>query len=259
MSNLSWLKRGDDAKKLTEQKEQQQQQAYEDASKLWRFFVKKGEERRITFVDGEIGENGMLDQPKYYEHGPLFWNGKYQFFLCKAQTNPGEGHVCPICEMGNKPALVALFTIIDHTVTKSKDGTKTYKDRKMLFVAKSKTYELLQTMAKKRGGLRGITFDAMRSKDPKSPGVGDAFDFVEKRDPAECEKLYTVTYKDKDGKEHTDARFSVADYDKEINVKSEDELRALGFGKGGQLPDAPHGGDDSASEATASGNYAEQM
>lgn len=235
---VSWLKKGEDSAALAERKKAEDAKAASEVGKMWRFWVNKGEEARITFIDGELNDQGVLMPPRFYEH-QLYLSGNWNnFFVCPEKTNPESGQKCPICEGGDKPYLVAMFTILDHRTSKSKDGTKAYKDQPRLFPAKPASFELLNKLAQKRGGLRGITFDAMRTTDDKSPAVGSTFDFVEKNKPEELEAKYTMSY-EKDGKTVTVSKFVAAEYDKEIVYRTEDELRQLGFGKavvGGSNP-----------------------
>ena len=121
---------------------------------------------------------------------------------------------------------MALFTIIDHRqIPSSKDKTKIWKDTKKLLVAKPQTYELLTKHAIKRGGLAGCTFDASRVGD-KSASVGSMFDFVEKKDVKELQKLYMVERIDpKTNQKVKVTNFTPADYEKEIQYRTGEQLR----------------------------------
>lgn len=205
------------------------EQRKSEQGRMFRFWMKEKEEARITFVDGNLATEGALagylDPPRYYEHN-LFLNGVWNnFFVCPERTSPDSGDKCPICESGDKPSLVALFTIIDHRVIQStKDKTKTYKDTKKLLVAKQQTFELLTKHAIKRGGLAGCTFDASRVGD-KSASVGSMFDFVEKKDVKELQKVYMVEKLDpKTNLKIKMTNFSPADYEKEIQYRTGEQL-----------------------------------
>lgn len=222
---MSWMKKGADAAAAFELDAQEQQMKYEQSKKTWRFWIKEGEEARITFVDGGLTKEGFLDVVSFKEHR-LLRNGSWNnFFVCTKET---EG-VCPICEDGDLPARVALFTVIDHRkVTgkkKAADGSSiTYQDVPKLFVAKTDTLKLLTSMGQKRGGLQGCTFDVMRIGN-RAPSVGSQFDFIEKQ---ALTLLKTKYFKVEDGKKVT--LFKPLDYEKEITYLSADELRQLGFG-----------------------------
>jgi hypothetical protein len=150
------------------------------------------------------------------------WNN---YFVCTGKIEP-----CPICATGDDASHVAVLTIIDHREVKSKDGKKTYKDQKRLFVAKHGTYLYLRTMAEKRGGLAGCTFDVFRSTD-KDPNVGDKFDFIEKNEPAQLAQLFTKQVKDEKGNvTGTVTDFVPANYEEEVVYRSSAELNAMGFG-----------------------------
>ena len=204
--------------------------------KLWRFRLKPKESAKITFIDGDLNANGNLTPPRYYEHS-LYLNGNWNnHFLCPEKTDPSLKDKCPICETGDKPALVALFTVIDHRETKSNDGKKVYKDQKRLMVVKSNTFEMLNKLAGKRKGLTGARFEVTRNTD-KEAAVGAMFDFEEKSDVEDLKKLYMVEKVDPATNTKTMVtNFEPADYEKEVGGKSGMELRKLGLGVPGQGP-----------------------
>jgi len=227
---FTFLKRGAEGAKLAQRAAAEAEQRRLQENKMFRFWMKEKEEARITFIDGELAKEGplqgLLDPPRYYEHN-LFLNGSWNnFFVCPEKTSPDSGDKCPICESGDRPSLVALFTILDHRAIQStKDKTKMYKDTKKLLVAKPQTYEILLKHAIKRGGLAGCTFDASRVGD-KSASVGSMFDFVEKNDVKELQKLYMIEKADPKTNVKTKVtNFTPADYEKEIVFKSGDDLR----------------------------------
>jgi len=225
---FTFLKKGAESAKLAQRAAAEAEQR--QGNKAFRFWMKEKEEARITFIDGDLQEDGPhaghLDQYRYYEHN-LFLNGQWNnFFVCPERTNPDSGEKCPICESGDKPAFVALFTVIDHRqFTSSKDKTKVYKDTKKLLVAKPQTYELLTKHAIKRGGLTGCTFDASRIGD-KSASVGSMFDFVEKKSVEDWKKLYQIERTDpKTNQKSKVSNFTPLEYEKEISYRTADELR----------------------------------
>ena len=193
---VDWMKTGSDSVAVA--KEQQAAATREDQrGKAWRFFMGKGESGvRITFVDGDLIETeaGLtLAPPRFYEHS-LMVNGKVQNYVCPQETVKGQGYKCPICAAGDRPSLVAVFTIIDHRTYqgKPKDGQpgKIYSNQRRLFVAKSLTMEQLVKIAVKRGGLARATFDVERLGD-NSAGVGSMFDFVEKNELDQLQAAFT--------------------------------------------------------------------
>jgi hypothetical protein len=153
--------------------------------------------------------------------------------VCPEKTSPEAGYKCPICEAGDRPALVALFTIIDHREYKGKgkDGKegKVYKDQKRLLVAKPQSMEILQKVAVKRGGLAGCTFDVSRMGD-NSAAIGSMFDFVEKNAIEDLQKVF-IEEVEKDGKKIVQTYFTPIDYGQEIVFRTPEELLKLGVGK----------------------------
>lgn len=227
---FTFLKTGAESAKMAAKAAAEAEQRRSEQGKMFRFWLKEKEEARITFVDGNLATEGPLagypDPPRYYEHN-LFLNGVWNnFFVCPEKTNPNANEKCPICESGDRPALVSLFTIIDHRqIPSSKDKTKIWKDTKKLLVAKPQTHELLTKHAIKRGGLAGCTFDASRVGD-KSASVGSMFDFVEKKPIEELKAIYLIEKVDpKTNAKMKVTNFTPADYEKEIVYKSGDDLR----------------------------------
>lgn len=225
---LSFLKRGKAAQEAFAKEEHKAEQAAANAkNKIFRFFVKDGEETVVTFLDGNLSD-GVLDIPFYYEHN-INMNGKWgNFYTCTQDEEP-----CPICEGGNTPSYVGVMTVIDHSEYKGSNG-QLYKDTIKLFVAKRETIKLLQKHAVKRGGLRGCMFDVSRTGD-RSASVGNVFDFSaklteqqlldkwkEKATPINYEKLLSESY---------------------LPAK---ELRKMGFGNSG----TPIGGESSLDDSS---------
>jgi hypothetical protein len=248
---VTWMKTGDESKKMAQQAEQEAEKRRAEIGKMFRFFMKPKEERKIIFVDGALDAQGFLNPPRFYEHN-LYLNGSWgNTFVCPEKTDPVNGGKCPICEGGDRPQLVALFTIIDVNPYTAKNG-KVYSNQRKLFVATPGTFEILNKSAIKRGGLVGATFDVSRTKD-KDPRVGNVFDFMEKTDPEILKKKLMRTYTDKENKSVTVCDFMPGEYDKEIIYRTADELRKMGFGQpnheGAKPPEA-------AGEAASEGEYA---
>jgi len=226
----SWMKTGKSAKDTMHKEDAAEQKRKEEQGKLWRFWMPEGNQTSITFLDGHLDDDGVLDMLMYYEH-QVFMNGRWtNWFVCTAEEEP-----CPICEGGNNRSLVGALTVIDHTEFTTNSGEHK-KDVRRLFVPKRQTIKQLQMIAAKRGGLAGATFDVMRTGD-KSPGCGSVFDFTEKRSFAELKKLYP------------EAKDGIANYGEEITYMPADKLRELGFGS------TPVGGE----EASDSASYDEDL
>jgi len=252
--SAGWMQKGTQASQ-----EMAKQAAAETAAraamqgKMWQFWLKDGEECQITFVDGALDDEGFFAPLRYYEHTVKTGN-KIDNYVCPEKSNPALGQTCPLCEEGNRAYLVAVFTVIDHREFEStKTPGKVFKDSPKLLKAKPQSADYLAKIAQKRGGLAGITFDVSRHGE-KSAAIGSHYDFVSKEENLEAlEKKYTRTYKDDKGKDVTETVFKPADYDTEISFLSEDDLRALGFGKG------VAGGMKATTTAAKSQNYDDQL
>jgi len=210
-SKPAWAKTGKAAQKAFEKEEAKKEQQQEQSKRLRRHWMPKNTETQLTFLDGNLDDDGVLDAMVFHEH-QVFMNGNWRnWFVCTQDQEP-----CPICEGGDNPSLVGVFTVIDHS--EFEYNGKTYKNIRKLFVAKTQTMKQLQKIAAKRDGLAGATFDVSRTGD-KSAGVGDMFDFTEKRSLAQLKKAYPDV-----------TEWGPANYEEEIIYKDADELRAIGFG-----------------------------
>ena len=254
---VSWLKKGAESAKVAQQEAVAAEQRKAEQGKMWRFYLKEGEEARITFVDGDLSPEGFLLPPRFYEHNLFLNNSWNNLYVCPHMTNPDSGEACPICEGGDRPALVALFTIIDHRVVKGKEN-KTYTNTPRIMAAKSQSFEMLNKLAIKRGGLEGCTFDVSRMGD-KSASIGSMFDFVEKTPVAELQKKYTRVVKGEDGKEKTVSIFVPANYEEEIIFRSAAELRDLGFGKPATAGGSPSGFSAGGQQAASGQSYGDHL
>ena len=148
-----------------------------------RFYLPYNGECQVTFLDGDLDNDGLLNVPRYYEHRVRV-GGDWETFVCTAEID--QSQPCPLCESGDKPSLVGVLTVIDHssyTATKGPNAGKTYKNQRRLFVAKEGTLNQLQKLAQKpeRNGLTLCAFDVSRGPENKHPpAVGDTYDFDSK-------------------------------------------------------------------------------
>jgi hypothetical protein len=189
------------------------------ATQLWPFWIPVGEERDVTFLDGDVvTEDGveLFDVPFYLQH-TVQTGTTWLSFQCPKRKH-GD---CPACNSGAKGTYVCVFTIINHTPIQSrKDPSVVYENQKQLFIATSGTREELFMRAKKFGGsLKGQLVNIGRSKKDKAPRVGDVFTFMGKRSLAELKKIC--------GKEYN---FSPANYDEDLFVYTPEQLLELGIG-----------------------------
>lgn len=218
-----WWIKGKATHDAVEQEAKEQQERYENSKRAFRFFLGMDEEALLTFVDGDLDENGLLDALSYKNHVVKLGANKFENYICTAHIEP-----CPICEDNSHPTLVSAFTVIDHREFQTKKG-ETVKWSKKLFLAKKNTFKLLQKIASKHGGLSGATLEVLRTGGENAPSVGSYFDFVKKDSLIELKKHFVR--KDKEtGKLYTE--FEPFDYEKELVYRTADELRALGFGSG---------------------------
>lgn len=177
---VGFLKTGSDANSALQHEEEKIA-----SSNTFDFYIKKGGPSAIiTFLDGDLDDNGMLKLVQFSQHS-IQVNGKWTSEICINYDQP-----CPMCQAGNKAALCHAFTVIDHTPYTMKDGTeKAFTVKK--FIAKRTTVKLLQKYATKHGGLAGCTFEISRVGD-NSPSVGDTLDFEAKNDLESICKKFEV-------------------------------------------------------------------
>jgi len=243
---VTWLNTGNASQEGLKKAEAEQKKRQEARSGMWRFWLKPGESARITFVDGFLTKAGLLDFVSYREHH-LFLNGEWgNHFVCLEGTPEGP---CPICATGDNASFVGAFTILDHRkIPSAKEAGKFYTDSPRLYVATMRTVKLLQTMAAKRGGLAGCTFEVMRTSD-KDVRVGNHFDFEEKHSIEELKAKYMRPVLDKDGKPTAQQKtiFVPANYEKEIPFKNRAEVLSIVGGQGTPVGAEP---DPAAQEST---------
>lgn len=234
-SGLTFLKRGQAAKEMIEQEEVKQEARKAEYGKLYRFWMKEGDAARITFLDGSINDQNMLDCVVTHEHRVVV-NGDAMNYVCTSEFD--ESQPCPLCEKGNKSSMVAALTILDHREHKIKSGPnkgKTVKNTKKLFVFKGTTLQKLTVIAQKRGGLTGCMFDVTRTGD-NSASVGSDFDFEKKfKTRAEIMEAFDIDEEDADD-------VMPADYEAEFSAKTPEELISLGIAKAPSGPGYSKGG-----------------
>jgi hypothetical protein len=218
--SLSFLKKGDAAQTAFDQAEAKQAAGAaaaaggNDGAFLYkhRFWMPAEAETMITFLDGDLNENGVLDEICYNEHQLQIAGDWKNFFPCVSDDEP-----CPLCNSGLNPSFVSVFTVIDHSEWTDKKG-QVHKDQKRLYAVKRESLKLLRKMAVKRDGLRGCSFDLSRTGD-RSPAVGSHYDFLKKwEDMDKFKESYNLD--DVDG----------LDYEDTIQYKTAKELTDLGLG-----------------------------
>lgn len=233
---VQWFKKGAAAAAEIKKYEQEIAQKAEDNARLQRFFLKDGEEERITFVDGNLLPDGFIETFTFREHHLKGADGKWgNFFVCVAEQEA----LCPICLDGHQDSvsLSGALTIVSHKVIPStKYPGKVYKWQRRLYVGKKDTLKKLQTLAEKYGGLAGCTFDVKRIG-ATAPRVGSDFFYVQKNTPEELMQTFVTDVHDlQTGQSKQICTYQVADYTSEIVYRTGQELREqFGFG-GGSKP-----------------------
>lgn len=217
-----FIKTGDAGAQAFKEQEAARAAAQEAFGRLWRWYIggkQLGQLFRITFLDGFIDPTTkLLQNPVWLEHTLKNVRGNFDHYMCT--DHKGEGaEPCPLCmnDKSDKPATVMGFTILDHrpvTFEKGDRAGTTVQYTKKLLVAKSNILPVLQAKAAKLGGLRGFSFDVMRTS-ATAASVGDQFELVEQYPEQEL----VDTFKD-------DAK--PANWEFELNYKTAEELVKLG-------------------------------
>lgn len=139
-----------------------------------RFWLKPHSSQQVIFLD---------DDPIQFKEHQVCIDGSWQHWA----TCPDDG-TCPLCDIGDKPRFVGVWTVIDRAEYKDKKG-QVHKDEVRLFVATPKVIAKLQRRSDKlkndkgkADGLVGLVFDVTRG-DEKSPSTGDDFELVGKAKP----------------------------------------------------------------------------
>ena len=141
-----------------------------DFSYTTRFWIPENGTTSITFLDGDLDGNGMLDELTYWEHQVKMGGDWRNWYPC----------------------------------IQGEEKCKTFKDQKKLFVCKKGVLKRLRQLATKRGGLAGVTFDVSRLGDT-SENVGDTFDFTKKwEDMSEFAGAYNLNAEDVYPHDYTD-------------------------------------------------------
>ena len=160
---MDWFLRGEDAfekaRLLAEERE--------TVGGPFRFFLKPGTSAMVTFVDS-MGI-GLL------EHN-LKVGGRWgNFYTCLRDFSE-----CPLCESGDRPYYVMVWTIIDHSKYVSERTGKEYKNTKKLLVAKQSVITKLRRRLSSKelnGDLTFATFSFTRDKREEC-ATGEDIEFV---------------------------------------------------------------------------------
>lgn len=245
--SAGFLKTGKSAHAAMEKAEaEKKQRDMQRKDEVRRFWMPEDSETVITFLDGDLDEDGIFVTPCYAEHN-MYMNGNWRnWFPCVAESEP-----CPLCELAedknskvSRASLVTLFTVIDHSEFES--NGKVYKDQVKLFVSKFETTKKLLKLAQKYGGLTGVTFDVSRGGS-QSSSVGEMFVYDQKNTLDDLKNTF----------ETEQNKVIALDYAKVIKYYTAHDLAQLGisgapsFGGGSQQPEQP--------QQQGSGNLADEL
>lgn len=206
------MQRTDEELEHAKQKAEERKQA---GNKPFRFRVPIGETRQVIVCD---------DKPDFflYEHSLKDSEGNWgKLFTGCTKTFDN----CPVCESSGKESYYAMIlTVVDLTPFSLRDGTTVEFSRKLLVVKPAQQKKFLRFF-NKEGTLRGALFEMTRDGD-KDSSIGNDIEFVEFVDEAEME-TYVRSWKDKDGKKHTEKCDEPYVYEELFEEPSTEKLRAL--------------------------------
>ena len=122
---IIFLKRGAAAKQAVQVEDAKAEARRAEYGRLRRFYIGYNEDGQITFLDGQLDEDGVLDCPRFMEH-KIRIGTDWKNFACTAEIDTSGP--CPICEAGDKASLVGVFTVIDHSTYTVKHGAERRQD-----------------------------------------------------------------------------------------------------------------------------------
>lgn len=191
----------------------------------FRFRVPVGETTQFVILD---------DAPDFYRFEHNLQNPQTK----KWDTFTGcvkEFDNCPVCEASQKDSYYALYlSVLDFTQFETRDGKKHEFSRKLLVIkpAQQKKFIRAYNKAEKEGRtLRGAVFESTRDGD-KDSSIGNDLEFIEYMEEDEL-ATYTRTWKDKDGKKHSENCSEPYNYEEMFEEPETDKLRSL---VGGEPP-----------------------
>jgi len=213
----------------------------------FRFWLKAGTSRKILFLtDGN--EAPVIEEHQYQamKKGKLSWDNHVTCLKLLGET-------CPMCGFARdvdkfNAYRVQLFTILDLTPWKDRDGKERLFTKKVLAV-KQRTQEMIArkyiARLDENQTLKGASFNVFRSNDSKSAAVGTEYEFL---------KMVDLTTLPDDAADSID--WEIFAPNKEHILEEVDRLRAAH----GMTPRAGSGGSsagasfmDVVSEPTSSG------
>lgn len=166
----SYRKRGADALAQLQKDKQKQESGGANKSRIFKFWVPKGEQSELTILDNRILSSDENEQGGVYiaEHS-IQTDGQW-----RGETVPciaDMGHECPYCNDG-APSRVVYVTV---ATLYEKDG-KQHSSRKLLPIKGELIDKMLkwqEIAVKKYGTCRGLTLNMERSMKKKALATGE--------------------------------------------------------------------------------------
>lgn len=215
--------RGDAGRQKAEEELARQKAAAEarkeQGNMPFRFRVGVGDTTQFVVLD---------DIPDFYRFEHNLKNLKTGFW----DTYTGcikEWDNCPVCDVAERESYYAMYlSVLDLTPFKTRDGEKHEFSRKLLVVkpAQQKKFQRAYAKAEKDGRtLRGAIFEVTRDGE-KDSAIGNDIELIEFMEEDEL-ATYTRSWKDKDGKKHTEDCSEPFDYEKLFQEPDAESLRAI--------------------------------
>lgn len=202
---------------LKRQKERSEQRRAQ-ANKPFRFYVPVGETRQFIICD---------DAPDFflYEHALKDAEGRWGRMFCGCIK---EFANCPVCRTAERESYYAMaLTIVDLTPFDTRDGDTVEFSRKLLIVKPQQQKKFLRFF-QKEGTLRGALFETTRDGE-KDATIGNDIEFLEFVPEKEMES-YVRTWKDREGKKHTENCAEPYVYEEVFDEPTEESLLAIAGG-----------------------------
>ena len=219
----------EEQKRIKKRREQRQQQ-YGQPRRFWMPYdgwVPQG--RRGRGAEPATGERRIVvldNEPEFfrYEHEISEKNGDTVHYDCLQETQEN----CPVCdETGNQSYYALFLTVLDLEGYEDKNGNRVPWSRK-LFVVKAGMQRTWVRQFENHGSLRGRIFTVIRDND-KSPRTGNEIVDTGKKFSEKKLATYINTYKDRNGKTHTEDCSQPYNYDELFPPMTREELeRAVG-------------------------------
>ena len=215
--------RGVDGRRRAEEERERQdaldKQRREQQNQPFRFRVNAGKTAQFIVVD---------ELPDFHRFEHNIKNprtGKFDIFTGCTK----EWDNCPACQAQGRESYYALYlTVIDLTPFETRNGEKVEFSRKLLVVKpaqQKKFYRAYERMKKDGENMRGALFEVHRDGD-KDASIGNDIEYIEHVSEKEL-KSYTRSWKDQEGKRHTEVCSEVFDYDALFPEPDSDQIRAI--------------------------------